>query len=106
MVNRFIKDGDFCEIVTDKFAQEHDVKRGRLVYIAGHRALPVSENNPYTQRIKFMVHLLEGDNVKPSLGLFIMDPDSLSLVPDNRQKRLADQMKADFDTPTNDDTTH
>lgn len=97
MADRFIRNGDFCEVVTDKFAVEHGVKRGRLVYVAGHRAFPLSENDPYTQRIKFMVHLLEDDKVKPMLGLFFMDPDSIQKVDEGKQKALTDKMRKDFD---------
>ena len=104
MNDRFIRNGDFAEIVTDKFFDQ-GVKRGRLVYIAGHRALPISENDPYTQRIKFMTHLLEDEHVKPSLGLFIMDPDSLLKVDENKGKALLEIMKADFDPPSDTDAS-
>lgn len=94
-MTKYIVDGNFCEIVTDKFV-EQGVKRGRLVYVAGHRALPIAENDPYTQRIKFMVHLLEGESVKPMLGLFLMDPDSLAKVDDNKQEKLEAIFKDEF----------
>ena len=99
-MNKYIHDNDFCEVVTDKFVEE-GVKRGRLVYIAGHRAFPISENDPYTQRIKLLVHLLEDDHVKPALGLYIMDPDSLLKLDDNRIKSLQETMRLDFDIDAN-----
>lgn len=98
-MDNYIRNGDFCEIVTDKFVEDHGVKRGRLVYVAGHRALPISENDPYTQRIKFMVHLLEGDTIKPALGLFVMDPNSIQKVDENKQKALTEQARLDFPLP-------
>jgi hypothetical protein len=98
MATKYITDGDFCEIVSDKFV-EHGVKRGRVVWIAGHRAFPIAENDPYTQRIKFMVHLTEDQHVKPALGLFIMDPDSLFKLLPKDQAILKEIMDADFDKP-------
>jgi hypothetical protein len=53
MKNKLILQGDYCLITTDKFEKTEGVKLGQRVYIAGHRALPIGEHDPYTQRIKF-----------------------------------------------------
>ena len=85
-VSRFIRTGDFCEIVTDKFT-DIGVKRGQHVYVAGHKALPISEEDPYTQRIKFLVHTMEGDIVKVK-DLYLMDANSLLKVDEGKQEYL------------------
>lgn len=88
----FIRPLDFCEVVTDKLADD-GVKRGQLVYVAGLKALPVSDTDPYTQRIKFFCNLVDKwghvDN-----KLYIMDPISLQKVDKNKQKKFTKIVKA------------
>lgn len=91
---KLIHNNDFCEIVTDKFA-EADVKRGHVVFVAGHKALPEDETDPYTQRIKFLVHLVRDEHVLTD-KIFIMDPRSLQKVASGKQKRLTKIFKQDF----------
>lgn len=94
MNDSFIRQGDFCEIVSDKFIHEN-VKRGHYVYVAGLKALPISDNDPYTQRIKCFVHLLNGDHIE-SFEIYVMDPDSLQKVNKSKQKKLGKFLKDDF----------
>lgn len=89
-----IRPNDFCEIITDKFEGE-GVKQGQRVFIAGHRAFPESEIDPYTQRIKFFVHLVNKDEFDPRL--FVMDPRSLRKVKKNEQKKLKKLFAAWFE---------
>lgn len=91
---KYIVNGDFCEVVSDKFV-EHGVKRGHRVYVVGTKALPLSENDPYTQRIKMLVHRMEGDHII-SKEIYLMDPISILKLDDNEQKRLHDVMVVDF----------
>lgn len=79
-MNKFIKDGNFVTINTNKFAKDFGVKKGSLAYIAGHRAFPISEQNPYTQRIKFFVSLLDENEHVVVRPIYLMDPKSLKLV--------------------------
>lgn len=72
----YIKSGDFCEIVSDKFTKE-GIKRGHLVYVAGHKALPISDEDPYTQRIKFFVHTYNPHDKEMGKELYLMDPNSI-----------------------------
>lgn len=92
---KYIRDNDFCEITTDKFEKE-GVKQFTRVYIAGSKALPESADDPYTQRIKFLVHLVKDKHVQFG-PIFLMDPRSLKLVKPNEQKKLAKIMQDDLD---------
>ncbi len=86
--SKFIINGDFCQIVSDKFAEETGVKRGHLFYVAGHKALPEDEADPYTQRIKFLGHLVDHDGHIDSSKLYLVDPRSLTKVSKSKQKKL------------------
>ena len=83
--SKLIRSGDFCEVITEKFTDK-DLKRGQLVYVAGAKALPISEEDPYTQRIKFFVHLVE-NNIVDTSQLYLMDANSLLKASVARQKK-------------------
>lgn len=83
----YIKSGDFCEIVSDKFTKE-GIKRGHLVYVAGHKALPISDEDPYTQRIKFFVHTYNEHTYEMGKELYLMDPNSIFPVDKSSQEFL------------------
>ncbi len=89
---QFIRSGDFCEVVTDKFVDQ-GVKRGHLVYVVGHKALPEKEEDPYTQRIKFLIHLYDPYTHTMSKELHIMDPNSLQRHDDDTSARLLKEFK-------------
>lgn len=89
-IKNLIKTGDFCEITTDQFIHE-DVKRGQLVYVAGAKAFPITEEDPYTQRIKLYVHRLV-DEVVQTQNLYLMDPASVTKASKSRQKKLTKKL--------------
>jgi len=91
-MTKYIHNGDFCEVVSDKFV-EHGVKRGHLIYVAGHKALPISDEDPYTQRIKFFVHLYNPHEHTMGKELLLMDPNSLSRFDDEKIKALLEGYK-------------
>lgn len=92
--NKFIVDKDFAMVVVDDF-EEYGVKVGHRVFVVGHRAIPEDERDPYTQRIKFFVHLLDGKHVDAS-RLYVMDPRSLKKVKKGEQHELEKIMAIDF----------
>lgn len=92
---KYIRSGDFCQIVSDKFA-DIGVKRNTLVYVVGTKAIPESEEDPYTQRIKMLVHLVGvGDHVNFE-HVYIMDPNSIQKVDENKQEHLITVLEEDF----------
>jgi len=84
-----IKTGNFCEITTDRL-EDQGVKRGHLVYVAGHRVLPIDEADPYTQRIKFLIHLTSPTEINKT-NLYLVDPNSIQPVTKRKQKKLDKQ---------------
>lgn len=90
--SKFIRTGDFCKLVSDKFEA---VKRGHLLYVAGHKPLPISEEDPYTQRIKFFVHLVSHDGKIDTTKLYLMDANSMQKVSNSKKKQLLEIAKAD-----------
>jgi hypothetical protein len=95
--SNFIRTGDFCEIVSDKFTEQTGVKRGHIVYVAGHKALPEDESDPYTQRIKFFVNLVSNDGHVDGGQLYLVDPKSLLKVGKSKQKKLLKMAKTDHE---------
>ncbi len=95
--DNLIRSLDFCQIVSDKFAEEVGVKRGHIVYVAGHKALPITDEDPYTQRIKFFCHLVDKQGHVDTSKLYLIDPNSIQKVGKLKQKKLTEQAKKDFD---------
>jgi hypothetical protein len=93
---RYIQNQDFCEVVTDKF-EEQGVKRGHIVFVAGHRALPIAEEDPYTQRIKFFTHLFNQHTGEVNPDLYLMDPLSILPVSDSLQEKYMAILKFMYD---------
>lgn len=91
-MTKYIMTGDFCEIVTDKFVEE-GIKRGHVVYVAGHKALPITEEDPYTQRIKFLVHLYNPIQKTMGKELYLMDAVSILPFPEHESKQYLEAYK-------------
>lgn len=79
-----VRNGDFCKVVTDKFVDQ-GVKRGHMVFVAGHKALPISETDPYTQRITFICNLYNHKTYEMGKELYFMDGTSLERVSDKER---------------------
>lgn len=93
---KYITADDFCEIVTDNLEAD-GLKRGQRVYVIGSRALPISEKDPYTQRIKFFAHvLLDAKTMHFDERMFLLDPSSLNKVKKNEQAKLTARLKELF----------
>lgn len=95
--SKLIRTGDFCTIVTDKFADDIGVKRGHILYIAGHKALPESDTDPYTQRVKFFAHTVDHEGHVDTSKLYLVDPVSIQKVTKGKQKALTKIAKKDHD---------
>jgi hypothetical protein len=86
--DKLIKADDFCEVVTDNLEKD-GIKRGQRVFIAGSRAFPISEEDPYTQRIKFFAHiLLDTKTMEYDPRLFLLDPRSIQKLKKKEQQKL------------------
>lgn len=78
----------FATINSDAF-EEFNVKRGDLVFVAGTKSVPLSEDDLYTQRVKMLVHLTENEHICTP-DIYMMDPASLTKLSDDENKRLID----------------
>ena len=87
-LNDLIYPMTFAKINSDAF-EEHEVYKGDTIFVAGTKAVPISDEDPYTQRVKMFVHLLdETEKVDTASGLFLMDPHSLVNVDKEENERL------------------
>jgi hypothetical protein len=89
---KFIHNNDFCEITTDKILHEN-MKQGAIVFVVGHKALPISEDDPYTQRIKFFCHLFDNHTYTMSKELYPLDPSSLRKLDQSDQENFTKEFK-------------
>jgi len=87
-LNNLIYPMTFATINSDAF-EEHEVFKGDTVFVAGTKAVPVSDEDPYTQRVKMFIHLVDDEEkVDTASGLFLMDPHSLLNVSKEENERL------------------
>lgn len=94
---KYIMADDFCEIITDSLEAD-GLKRGSRVYVIGSRALPISEEDPYTQRVKFFSHLLlDAKQMLFDERIFLLDPSSIKQVGKKEQAKLTERLKALFE---------
>lgn len=78
----------FAAINSDAFV-EHGVNKGDIVFVAGTRAVPISDDDLYTQRVKMFVHKInEDETIDFKGGLFLMDPNSLVNIDKGENDRL------------------
>lgn len=85
---KYINSDDFCEVVGDNLAND-GLPKGSRVYVIGSRALPISEADPYTQRVKFFAHLVKDTKtMELDPRMFLLDPNSIQKVGKNEQKKL------------------
>jgi hypothetical protein len=77
----------FAYVNTDKFVEEQ-VNKGDVVFVMAAQAFPVSEEDPYTQRIKLFVQLVHDDYIDTDGKVYVMDPTSLTNLDKEENDRL------------------
>lgn len=88
----------FVTVNTDKFENEEGgIKKGDIVFVAGNKVLPISEDDPYTQRIFIYVQPVVNDYIDMEGGFYLLDPIHLSNLSKEENKRLVElaQERAD-----------
>ena len=91
-VEDLIQMGNFCT-VSGEHLKDSDLEDGDFVFVAGHRALPISEDDPYTQRIIFMCHKSDdGGEIDMEAGFYLIDPNSLTKVDKSTQEKMQDKL--------------
>jgi len=85
----YIHPMSFVFVNTDKFeAEEGGVKKGDVLFVVGTRALPLSKEDPYTQRVFIMAQPVVDDYIDTTGKVYILDPLSVTNVEEGEAKRL------------------
>lgn len=87
--SEYIKPFTFVTINHNDLAEEHGIKEGDTLFVAGAKAFPLTEDDPYTQRVFMFVQKMAGDMIDDEGGFFVMDPHSLSNVSKEENDRLS-----------------
>jgi len=99
----YIKPFTFMSINHDKLKEEHGLGSGDVVFIAAAKAFPLSEEDPYTQRIFFFVQKTIDEKIDDESGVFMLDASSLSFLDPEEHKIYVNVNEIVYDRPT---TTH
>lgn len=79
----------FVYVNTDKFeGEEAGIKKGDIVFVAGTRSLPLTEDDPYTTRVFIYVQPVVDDYIDNDRGFYILDPVSVTNLPPEDNERL------------------
>lgn len=71
-----IRENEVLEVINDKLEAD-GLSVGSRVVVVSVKAVPLSEEDPYTQRIKFFVAKLKEDETGIEEQLFVIDPTSV-----------------------------
>lgn len=85
-MTRYIRDKDFVRITSKDFENE-GLSYDQRAFVAGHRALPITKEDPYTQRIKFLLHPVVNKHVVFD-KLYLIDANSMELLKVKEAKKL------------------
>lgn len=78
----------FVTINTNKFeGEEGGIKLGEVVFVAGTKILPISEDDPYTQRVFVYVQPVVDDYIDME-HFYLMDPIHVTNLPKEENERL------------------
>ena len=82
----------FVYVNTDKFENEEGIKlmKGDVLFVAGTRSLPISEDDPYTTRVFIYTQPVVDDYIDTTAQIYILDPVSVTNVDKEENKRLLD----------------
>lgn len=89
-----VKVGDFYQIVNNKL-KKFGFTIGDNVYVAGSSYVQEDQRDPHNFRKKFIVAKLTDDHVNTNGG-FVVDANSLGILPEYEQERLKNIYQEDF----------
>ena len=102
---RMLKVYDFVTVTRNKKKlREHGIERGDTLFVQSHKILPVSNKDPYMQKVYLACHKVVDGHVQiPSLGSsdtanYLIDGLSLEWVGEDRQKELLELLEDDVAT--------
>lgn len=85
-----IKSGDFVRI-TNKELETDGIAFDSTVYVGATNAFPLTEEDGYTLRVKLFVHKLTDEGIDTTSGLFVIDPASVSEIPEWERQVFLDR---------------
>lgn len=85
--DKWLRPMEFVRITNDKLEKD-GLPTGSLVFIGNLKAFPVSEEDPWTQRIKLLVHKTVDDYIDTSTGIYIIDPASVEKIDKDEHDRI------------------
>lgn len=78
---------EFVTITNDKLEADGLVN-GSTVFVANVKAFPTTEEDPWTQRIKLIVHKTMNDHIDTASGFYLIDPSSVVKLSKEENARL------------------
>lgn len=84
-----IKPFTFVRINHNKLEKEHGISKNDVVFVAAAKAFPLSEEDPYTQRIFFFVQKVEEMKIDDESGFYVVDPVSLDPLDSDENSTFA-----------------
>lgn len=87
--SEYIRPFTFVTINHNEHEEDHSIKEGDILFVAAAQAFPVSEEDPYTQRVFMFVQKMAGDMIDDEAGIFVMDPHSLKNISKEENDRLS-----------------
>ena len=80
----------FVVINHDELNKEHGIVQGDTLFVASAQAFPLSEDDPYTQRIfLFAQRLKEDELIDDEGGFYVIDPKSVNNLSKEENDRLS-----------------
>lgn len=76
----------FVRVIHNNFKEEHGIAEGDVVFVASAKAFPISEEDPYTQRIKLFVQKTKDDKIQDEDGFYLIDPISVQNIDPEEHK--------------------
>lgn len=91
MINR----GDFVKVSTDDLETD-GYARGTLFFVANMQALPITEEDPYLQRLFACVHKVEQNWSLNTTMIALVDPKNLEKVDDETKELYISMVEAHY----------
>ena len=91
MAEKMIKPMDFCRMINTSLAKE-GFKKNEIVLVVGNKVLPVSLDDPYTQRVYMFIQKFSDDKSTLEGKIYMTDPINLKKVGVKKQETLTSQL--------------
>ncbi len=98
-IKKMVKPGDYCRFL-GKNLESHGIKDKDVVYVAGSKVVPIDSNDLYTQRILFLIHATDNENIPIVPDTYFVDPRNLKKVGQKMMKELEGNLDKALDNAT------